>query len=78
MELLIETTGSIRCLYGEAIDLAQIGRLSIRRGSYVEPDEHGLWTADLSPAGGPMLGPFVTRSAALAAEVDWLSAHWLS
>lgn len=77
MELLIEPSGSIRCLYGEAIDLAQLGRLSIRRGSRVEPDEQGHWTADLSPVAGPVLGPFATRSEALAAEVAWLRAHWL-
>jgi len=27
---------------------------------------------------GPTLGPFASRSAALAAEVDWLDRHWLS
>jgi hypothetical protein len=77
MELLIEQSGLIRCLYGEEIDLAQFGQLSIRRGSYVEPDERGLWMADLAPVGGPVLGPFASRSAALAAEIDWLSVQWL-
>jgi hypothetical protein len=52
--------------------------LSIRRGSHVEPDEHGNWLCDLSPVSGPLLGPFASRSAALAAEVDWLTQHWLS
>ena len=33
--------------------------------------------ADLSPVGGPMLGPFSKRSQALNAEQDWLNSHWL-
>jgi hypothetical protein len=77
MELVIEPTGSVRCLYGEAIDLTQLGPLAIRRGSYVEPDGDGNWLCDLAPVGGPVLGPFPSRSQALAAEVAWLSAHWL-
>ena len=78
MELLIDPRGNVRCLYGEVINLAELGQLAIRRGSHVEPDEHGQWLCDLSPVSGPTLGPFASRSAALAAEVDWLSAHWLS
>jgi hypothetical protein len=77
MELLIENSGNVRCLYGEAINLAVLGRLSIRRGSHVEPNQHGQWLCDLSPVSGPTLGPFASRSAALAAEVAWLSQHWL-
>jgi len=46
--------------------------VSIRRASYVEPDDHGQWWADLHPVGGPCLGPFPRRSAALAAELRWL------
>ncbi len=37
MDLLIEPTGTVRCVFGEQIDLGQLGRLSIRRGSHVEP-----------------------------------------
>jgi len=77
MELLIERSGLTRCLYGEAIDLTQLGQLTIRRGSHVEPNSQGQWLCDLSPVAGPTLGPFDSRSAALAAEVAWLSAHWL-
>ena len=77
MDLFIGLGGKIRCLYSEEIDLAELGQLSIRRGSHVEPDEHGQWLCDLSPVSGPMLGPFASRSAALAAEVAWLAKHWL-
>ena len=78
MQLIIEPGGNIRCIYGEAIDLAQLGRISISRGSHVEPDGAGRWFADLAPVGGPRLGPFPRRSDALAAEADWLTAHWLA
>lgn len=33
------------------------------------------WWADLLPSGGPVLGPFDTRQAALDAEVAWLREH---
>jgi hypothetical protein len=78
MELLIRTNGSVLCVYDEAIDLSQLGQLTISRGSHVEPDQHGQWHADLSPVGGPVLGPFPLRSEALAAEHDWLEANWLT
>ena len=77
MELLIEPAGRIRCVYGEAIDLSQLGDLTIRRGSYVEPVDEAAWQCDLSPVAGPVLGPYPSRSAALAAEVAWLSENWL-
>jgi hypothetical protein len=78
MELLIEPSGHMRCIYCEVIDLSQLGRLTICRGSHVEPDSQGRWLCDLSPVSGPTLGPFDSRSAALAAEVAWLAEHWLT
>ena len=77
MDLLIETTGTVRCVFGEEIELGQLGQLSIRRGSHVEPTPDGQWTADLAPVQGPLLGPFPSRTAALNAEVSWLQEHWL-
>jgi hypothetical protein len=67
----------VKCLYGEELDLRQLGELSIHRASHVEPDARGQWLADLSPVGGPTLGPFGTRSEALAAEEAWLVANRL-
>jgi len=78
MHLLIKPNGTARCVYGEAIDLTSLGQIEIKRGSHVEPDPEGNWTADLSPVGGPSLGPFTTRSEALRAEVAWLHKHWLN
>ena len=78
MQLVIEPVGSVRCLYGEEIDLTALGPLAIRRGSHVEPTADGQWLCDLSPVAGPVLGPFGCRSAALAAEVTWLEANWLA
>jgi hypothetical protein len=77
MHLVVTSDGSIRCLYDEALDLFALGRPTIARGSYVEPDGGGQWQADLSPVGGPLLGRFDRRSEALAAERAWLEAHWL-
>ena len=78
MQLIIDPQGQIRCLYAEVIDLATLGRLSICRASYVEPNQQGQWQVDLSPVAGPVLGPFLRRSQALAAETAWLAEHRLS
>ena len=77
MELLISPSGTARCVYGEEIDLTQLGSVTIRRGSHVEPTVDGQWMVDLSPVEGPKLGPFAVRSTALAEEVAWLSQNWL-
>ena len=77
MQLVIDRQGKVRCIYGEKIDLAVLGSLSIVRASCVEPNEHGQWLADLSPVGGPCLGPFSLRSEALAAEQIWLEEYYL-
>ena len=77
MVLDIDPIGQIRCLYGEAIDLTELGALSICRASYVEPDRHAKWHVDLSPVNGPVLGPYLYRQSALDAEEAWLLAHWL-
>ena len=78
MQLVIEPCGAARCIYGEELDLSSLGSLTISRASYVEPDQHGRWLADMAPVGGPVLGPFNQRSLALAAESAWLDEHWLN
>jgi len=77
MQLLIQPDGGVRCVYDEAIDLTTLGRVQIRRGNHVEPDEGGRWFADLAVSGGPRLGPFDHRSQALEAERLWLGENWL-
>jgi hypothetical protein len=72
MQIVIYGNGTCRCLYGEEIDLRQLGALDIRRASHVEPDSEGTWLVDLAPMQGPVLGPFPGRSIALVAEVEWL------
>jgi hypothetical protein len=78
MDLVIDPCGTVRCLYGESLDLHALGAPVIARASHVEPDGAGRWWAELAPVGGPRLGPFARRSAALAAERAWLEAHWLA
>jgi hypothetical protein len=76
MQMVIDPQGQVRCLYTEALDLAAIGPLTIRRASHVEPDADGQWWADLAPVSGPQLGPYYPRrSDALAAEQAWLEAN---
>jgi hypothetical protein len=77
MQMVIAPGGAVKCLYGEEVELLALGRLSIERGSHVEPTSNGQWTADLSPVEGPLLGPFNCRSAALTAEREWLEEYWL-
>jgi len=77
MKLVITATGQVRSIYDETIDLCKFGKPVISRGSHVEPTAEGKWTADLSPVGGPRLGPFDRRSQALNAEHEWLRNHWL-
>jgi hypothetical protein len=77
MDLLISSEGVVRCLYDERVDLPALGRLTIRRASHVEATSDGQWTVDLSPLGGPKLGPYLLRSTALTAEEDWITSNWL-
>ena len=77
MQLIIQPGGAVRCVYGEEIDLYALGSPAISRASHVEPDQQGRWWADMSPVGGPSLGPYSHRSEALAAERGWLEANWL-
>jgi hypothetical protein len=77
-ELVIRPGGAVEALYSPAAErvLARVpGLLTVARASRVEPEGPGRWTADLSPVGGPVLGPFPDRDAALAAEVAWLRVY---
>ena len=73
LDLIVGLDGAVSCIYDELLDLHQIGTLSITRASHVEPDAGGDWWADMGPSGGPVLGPYGSRSEALVAERGWLS-----
>ena len=75
MELVVAVDGVARCIYDEALDLREIGRLQITRASHVEPDAEGYWWADMGPVDGPVLGPYDSRTEALQAERGWLEAR---
>lgn len=67
--------GRIKFVYDDELEpLLQLGQSAIHRASHVEPTPLG-WTADLSPSGGPSLGPFPLRRLALTAEVKWLATQ---
>lgn len=54
--------------------LKGLGPQRTKRASHVEP-EGEAWTADMSPVGGPKLGPYASRGEALAAEFRYLVEH---
>ena len=78
MQIVITSDGSVRYIYSDLLDLHTLGRLQIRRGSYVEPTPEGYWQVDLSPVKGPRLGPYRKRQEALDAEIQWLEESWLN
>lgn len=78
MKVIVRPDGTIEYIYDDALlFLRRVGKLTISRASFVEPDAEGHWYADLSPSGGPLLKGFTTRSEALAAEVTWLENNVL-
>lgn len=77
-EIIVAPNGMLRFIYDDDIAamLQDIAVLSVARASHVEPTENGHgWTADMSPVGGPILGPFDTRGEALSEEVAWLKTY---
>ena len=75
MDLIVAPAGTVTAIYAEDIDLRTLGTTTITRASHVEPDETGQWLAHI--INGPVLGPFESRSDALAAEIDWLTTNRL-
>jgi hypothetical protein len=74
VKITFEVDGRIKFIYDDSLaEIAQeVGELTIKRASHVEPVFGEGWEADMSPVGGPVLGPFFTRGAALEAEREWL------
>ena len=77
MKITFEVDGNIKFIYDDqAAGVAkEIGPLTIKRASHVEPSADGSWYADMSPVTGPMLGPYSTREEALFVERHWLIAN---
>lgn len=74
----VSPDGQLRCVYDDALQpLLGLGSLTLTRASHVEPDAAGQWWADLAPVGGPKLGPFTLRAAALEVEREWLQTNVL-
>lgn len=69
--------GRVTTLYDDRLGtlLRRLGTVEIMWASHVEPTSGGLWTADMGPVSGPVLGPFSTRGEALTAEREWLISH---
>ena len=77
MILSIDTQGQVRGIYTDDFPWRELGKALVQRASHVEPDHLGLWWADLAVSGGPRIGPFARRDAAIAAEVAWLERNRL-
>lgn len=80
VRFFIGRDGAIRFIHTDAVDISKlspkIDLVTIRRASHVEPiqsgDNKNKFEADLTPVGGPVLGPFDLRSEALSAELSHL------
>ena len=67
--------GEVRFLWNDDLaPLLELGEGRIVRASHVEPSGT-MWSADLSPVEGPILGPFPLRQGALDAERNWLEKN---
>jgi hypothetical protein len=78
IDIIVPETGEqVAFIYSDAaVFLRELGyNQQVKRASHVEPTDSGQWTADMSPVGGPVLGPYPLRAQALAAEVAWLLTH---
>lgn len=73
IDIYVGPGGTIQHVYDDDLAGVFAGDETVtRRASHVEPGDGGWW-ADLGPVGGPRLGPFNRRDAALVAEVAWLA-----
>lgn len=73
-KMVISPKGEIQFIYDDlhASFIEKHGGV-VSRASHVEPCTGG-WQADMSPVGGPVLGPYPLRQTALDEEVKWLQA----
>ena len=65
-------SGEAVFIYEDGHPLLELGRPEITRASHVEPNEDGLWVADMGPVGGPRLAGRRKRGESLELEREWL------
>ncbi len=74
--IVVGSDGTVRFTWDDRLrPFASLGKATAMRASHVEPEMVGgsiLWTADMEPVGGPVLGPYADRERALQVERDWL------
>ena len=76
--IAIRPNGVIEFMYDDDLrPLFETGEPKIRRASHVEPTPDGLWQADLSPIGGPVLNATQRREDALRQEAQWIQKEYL-
>lgn len=73
VSVFFQASGSVVNIYDESLNLGFLGKPKTQRASHVEPDDANDWWADMTPVGGPVLGPYARRSDALRAEHDYLT-----
>jgi hypothetical protein len=77
--ILIDDSGRLSFLWDDELaGLCELGETEMQRASHVEYWPHfkgGGWCADLSPVGGPLIGPFKHRGDALRSEHDWINRN---
>ncbi len=75
-EITVKADGTVQFIWSDELrPLLELGTGTVTRASHVEPTADCRWEADLSPVGGPTLGPFDERGEALRAEIEWLRNH---
>ena len=75
----IEQTGMITHIDDDEICLSEIGPISKKRASHIEPDpdDQTKWLVDLTPVGGPIIKGFTKRRDALFMEEKWIEENIL-
>lgn len=80
-EFIIISNGTAKFIYSDTLkaQLEGVGPLRVKRVSRVEPVEsvNGFSGWEATMIDGTVLGPFETREAALAAEVEYLKKEML-
>lgn len=79
MILKINADGSLTGIVGSLkeempIDLDTLGTYTIKRQGVLSEVDGKHW-ASMHLASGPILGPFDSRSEAIAGEIEWLQAN---